>query len=135
MLHAVEPDEALVDGVTEILGGFLPDDSHHAGGQFAVELVVGREDGDLLVGELLLQLEVREACLDAEFLGLVGAGDDAAVVVGEDDDGFAVEVGPEDPLAGHVAVVAVDDAVHRAISSSYGWSKAPRPTPRNCRCR
>ena len=45
---------------------------------------------------------------DAERLGFSGAGDDAAVVVGEDDDRAPLQLRLKEGLAGGVEVVAVD---------------------------
>ena len=95
----------------------LADDVDDAGGHFAVQFVVGREDGDFVVGKLLCQLVIGRSGLDAQGFGFVRACDDAAVVVGQHDDGFVFQVGTKDALAGNVAVVAVDDAVHRR----RGW--------------
>ena len=50
--HPIEIDETLVYGVSEVLWCFLSDNLDHTAGQFSVKLVIGREDGNLLVGEL-----------------------------------------------------------------------------------
>ena len=52
----------------------------------------------------------RDAHGDAERLGLLGAGDDAAIVVGQHDDGAAGERWLEYPLARGIEVVAIDQA-------------------------
>lgn len=49
---------------------------------------------------------------DAECFGLFCPGDDAAVVVGEDDDGAVFEVGAVHAFAGGVEAVAVNECVH-----------------------
>ena len=52
-------------------------------------------------------LEERFGHGDAQGLGLVGPGDDAPVVAGQDDDRLSRQVGPEEPFAGDEEVVAV----------------------------
>ena len=60
--------------------------------------------------DVTLRLEQRDAHGDAERLGLLGAGDDAAIVVGQHDDGLAGERRLEHPLARGIEVVAIDQA-------------------------
>ena len=109
--EAVEYGECLVDGVAEAHGRHVAYDGHDACGQLAIQLVVGRERFNPDMGQLLAQLIVGCACLDAELLGLLAARHDAAVVVGEHDDGLAFQIGPEDTLATDVAVVAIADGI------------------------
>lgn len=52
---------------------------------------------------------------DAECFGFVASGDDASVVAGEDDDGFAFEVGSEDSLAGDKEIVAIAEGVNHVM--------------------
>jgi hypothetical protein len=54
-------------------------------------------------------LKLWDAHPDAKRLGLVGASDDTAVIVGEDDNRLTVELGVKDPLTGGVEVVAIDE--------------------------
>ena len=111
-VHSVQIDEAFINTVAEVCGSLLTDYIHHAAGELGIKLIVGREDGYLPVRKLLLQFEIRHAGLDAEGLGLVAAGNHAAVVVAEHNHGPPLQVRTEDTLTGDVAVVAVDYAVH-----------------------
>lgn len=105
-------DEALVYGVDLLLRYDRPDHAHHTAREIAVEDVVARADGDLLLLHQVTDLEEWYTHRDAECLGLIGPTDDAAVVIGETDDGSVAQLGPEDPLATDVEVVAVDETVH-----------------------
>ena len=82
MLHAVEIDKALIDGITEVGWGFLTDDMHHPTCEFTVQLIVAAEDGDLFMRELLCYLVIRGALFDAQRLGLVGSRHDTTVIIG-----------------------------------------------------
>ena len=54
-----------------------------------------------------------------EGLGLVRTGDDAAVVVREHYDGASHQIGPENPFAGGVEVVAVAEPVHGCLFEGF----------------
>ena len=108
--QAVEIEEALVDTVdldARRLGG---QDAHHPFRQIAIERVVRGQHRDIVAFDEALRLEQRDAHGDAERLGLLGAGDDAAIVVGQHDDGAAGERRLEHPLARGIEVVAIDQA-------------------------
>ena len=64
-----------------------------------------------------LYLEERGSHLYAEGFGLIAARDGTAVIARKHDDGLALEVRSEDPLAGSKEVVAVGKGVHRPTSS------------------
>jgi hypothetical protein len=112
-VHAMETEEGLVDGVAEILGSLMSEKGHDATSEVTIELVVAGEDSNLLAGKELAELKVGSAGFDAHLLGLVGTGDNTAVVVAEDHHGLAVEVGTEETLARDVAVIAINNGVHR----------------------
>ena len=82
--------------------------AHDAGAHVAVERVVARADDHAVPGEALPVQVPGCAHLDAERLGLVRAGDDAAIVVGQHHDGLAPQLRLEHPLARRIEVVAVD---------------------------
>ena len=121
-LQVLEIDEALVDGVAEVGRSLLLDDGDHAGRHLAIELIVGGEDRYLVLRKLLLELEKGCSRLHSQRLGLVAPGHHAAVVVGQYDHGFSLQVWTENPLTRDVAVVAVDDAVHVVDSFSLLFS-------------
>lgn len=62
----------------------------------------------------LADLEEGVAPLQAHGLGLLGQGDDDAVVVRQDHDGLARKVGAVEPLAGRIEAVAVAQSVPHA---------------------
>ena len=111
-LHPAETDETLVNGIPEICRRLGPDDGHHARSHFAVKLIVGREHGNLGLREKLSQPEIGRAGLDAQCLGLVAPRHHAAVVVRQHHHGFSLQIRTENPFATHIAVVAVNNAVH-----------------------
>jgi hypothetical protein len=57
-------------------------------------------------------LEIRRSHRDAESLELVGSGNTASVVVGENGNGASDETAVEHAFAGHKEVVAVDETDH-----------------------
>lgn len=67
------------------------------------------------LGNCCASLEVGCSGFDTNFFCFVRSRDDASVVVGEYNDRFVFQVWAEDSFAGYVAVVAVDDGVHK------GW--------------
>ena len=110
--YAVQIQKALVDGVAEIRGSLLSDDAHYPTRQFAIQLVVRREHGNLLIRELLSQLKVRRTFFHTQGLRLVAPCHHTAVVVRQHDDRLTLQVWSEDALAGNVAVIEVGNSVH-----------------------
>ena len=81
VLHAVEIDETLVDGIAEVGRRLLADDAYHPSCQVAIQLIVAAEDGYLFIAKLLCHLEIRSALLDAQRLGLIASSHHTAIVV------------------------------------------------------
>lgn len=77
-------------------------------GDVSVEGKIGGIDEDAPVAEKLLPLEGGGPHGDAELFGLFGAGDNAAVIIREDDYGLAPQLGIKDPFARDEKGVAVD---------------------------
>ena len=82
MLHAVEIDETLVDGIAEVGRRLFADDAYHPSCQVAIQLIVTAEYGYLLIAKLLCHLEIRCALLDAQRLGLIAPSHHTAIIVG-----------------------------------------------------
>lgn len=59
-----------------------------------------------------LQLEVRVPHLDSQSFCFVRPRNHTTVIVGEDNDGTSVEVGPEHPLTGDEEIVAIGETEH-----------------------
>ena len=57
----------------------------------------------------MTDFELRFCHADAQGFGFIGAGDDAAVIVGQHDYRLAYEVGPEKALAACIEVIAVNE--------------------------
>ena len=106
--------ERLVDRVDFDLGGELLQRLHDAAAHVAVERVIAGKDGDAVPLDQVADLEIRIAHLEAEGLGLVAAGDDAAVVVGEHDHRPVDDRRVEDPLARRIEIIAIDQGEHGA---------------------
>jgi hypothetical protein len=96
---AGEIEESFVDGIDFNRWGELLKRLHYPLAHVAVERVVARKHRDAVAGDLRLYLEIRIAHLEAEGFGLVAAGDDAAVVIRENDDGTGADRGVKHPLA------------------------------------
>ena len=111
-LHPGKVKEALVDGVGLDGRGVAPQDLLNPSGHVPVEGEIGTEDGDAVLLDKGLQLEVGVTHLDAERLRLVGAGHRAAVVIRQYDDRPSVELRTEDPLAGSEEVITIGKGVH-----------------------
>ena len=107
-LKAGQVEECLVDGIKLDIGGKGLKGTHYAGRHVAVQWVVGGIDLNVVTADFAARLEQRFAHGDAERFGLVGAGNDAAVVVGQHDDRAALQVGREDPFTGNEKIVAID---------------------------
>ena len=64
---------------------------------------------------MLGKLEIRGSGFDAHLLCFVAACYYAPIVVREDNNRLAVEIRAEYAFAAHIAVIAVNDAVHRFL--------------------
>ena len=107
--EAGQVEEALVDRVDLDVRAERAIHLVHAGGHVAIEGVVRREHGDAFAPAQIADHEIRRAHADPERLGLGGAGDGAAVVVGQHDDRPLRKPAIEHPLAGAVKRIAVDE--------------------------
>lgn len=101
-------DKGLVDGIDLHLGLKLAEHIHDPLGKIAIQGVVGGKNLNLVGRNQTAAFEEGLAHLDAQGLGLVGPGNDAAVVVGEHHYRPTFEPGIEEPFAGDVKVVAVE---------------------------
>ena len=107
---AGEVAKGFVDAVNLHGGKLRGENGHDAGAHVAVERVVRAAHDDVVPAQLGADFELGIAHLDAEGLGFVAAGDHAAVVVAQDDDGASVQRGLKDALAGGVEIVAIHEA-------------------------
>lgn len=73
------------------------------------------------IGDLINRL----AHFQAERFSLVAAGNNATVVVAENNDGAAVERGVEHPLARHVKVIRIANADHNLVNRLIEASTLP----------
>ena len=127
--QTAEVGECLVDRIYLYPRNQTFDDLHDAGAHVAVEGIVGAEGGHLLPAQLLAHLKVGRAHGNVELLGFFAAADDAAVVVGQHHDRFAVQVRAEDALAAAIETVAVDqgDGRFSHAGRAGGCCGVPRP--------
>ena len=104
--------ERFVDGIdfrgrAEAAQGLLNAPRH-----IAIKGIVAGIDRHIVPFDKRLQLEVRMPHLDAEPFRLIRTRNHTSVIVGEDNDGFPVEVGSEHPLTGDEEVVAIGESEH-----------------------
>jgi hypothetical protein len=57
-------------------------------------------------------LVIRCGHSDTEFLRFISARNDTTIVIAQHNNGFVVEVGPEEPFARTIKTVTVDDGFH-----------------------
>ena len=69
--------------------------------------------------KLLYQLEVRHPCFYAKCLGLVGTRHHTDIVVRQHHYRLVLQVGSKDTLAGDVAVIAINNAVHHILLQGF----------------
>lgn len=68
----------------------------------------------------MLNLEIGDAHFDADVFGFAGAGDDAAIIVTQDDDGLLFEFRAINSFAGAIEVIAVNQGKHEWDSGLAG---------------
>jgi hypothetical protein len=110
-------EERLVDAVHLHVRRQFGQRVHYPGREVAVEFVVGGKHPDVVLVHQCFELEVGGSHRDAQRLGFLRAGNHAAVVVAQHDHGLAVEPRVEDPFAGAVKVVAVNQGEHRRVET------------------
>lgn len=115
ILHPRQVQEGLVDGVLFHRRGEAAEHFLNPARHVAVQREIGREHGDVVPFHDVPDLEIGVAHLDAERLRLVGTGHRAAVVVGQHDDRFPVQVRTENPFARSEEIVAVGQGVHGSL--------------------
>lgn len=116
-------EKGLINGIDLHLRLKPTQQRHHPAGDIAVQGVVGGKNLHPLGLEQLLALEIRGAHGNAQGLGLVGAGNDAAVIVGQHHHRFADELRIKEPLTGGIEIIAVNQGeqfAHGARSSGGG---------------
>jgi hypothetical protein len=86
VLKTAKAQERLIDGIDFEVGREIRQRLHDAGADIAIEGVIARAHDDALPNEPLFVEVPRRAHLNAESLGLIAAGDHAAIVVGQDHD-------------------------------------------------
>jgi hypothetical protein len=75
-------------------------------------VIVGRKNGNALVSDQLPAFKQRNTHGDPCLFCLVRSGDNTAVVVAEHNNGLPVQMGFEQPFAGTIETVAIDDGEH-----------------------
>jgi hypothetical protein len=106
-----EAEKGFVDGIDFEGRGEVAQRGHHPAAHVAIKGVVGAEGVD--AGFEFGAGQVPDFThSDAASLGFGGAGNDAAVVVGKDNDGLAFQLGLENAFAGAVERVAINEGEH-----------------------
>ena len=115
--HVGKPQECLVDRIDLKVARLFAQRGHHAFGEIAVDLEVGREDPDAMGFAGTTHLEIRRAHRDTERLGFGRTRDHAAVVIREHHDRHADQRRIEGSLARGVEVIAVGEGAEHGVSS------------------
>ena len=89
ILEAAQAEEGFIDRVDFKIGGEVCQHPHDAGADVAVEGVIAGAHGYAVPVEAVFVQVPGSAHFDAKGLGLVAAGNHAAVVVGQHHYGFA----------------------------------------------
>lgn len=87
---------------------------HDTAGYVGVESVVGGKGDEPPALGFRFQLKVGSTHFYAQRLCLGASGDDASVIIGEDDDGRILQIGAKDSFATGKEVVAVNEGVQAA---------------------
>jgi len=103
-----DPDEGLVNRIDFHLRLQTHENIHNPLGDIAIQRVVGREDSDLVFADEGFLLKIGCAHADAKGLGLIGPGNDTAVVVGKHHHRSVRQVRPKKAFTGNIEIVAVD---------------------------
>ena len=111
-IHPPQVEERLVDGIYFRAGHHRTQGLLHPLRHIAVKHKIAGEDRHIVSPDHLAQLIKGLSHLDTQLLGLVGTGDDAAVIVGQDDHWAAVQPWVEDPFARDEKVVAIGQPIH-----------------------
>lgn len=72
-----------------------------------IQLVVRGQHGHLVGFNDVFDLEKRHAALESLSFGFLGERNDAPVVVGENNNGFAAQLRPKDPFTAAIERIAV----------------------------
>jgi len=109
-------------------------DAHDPRAHIAVERVVRAANDDVRLGRLFLVEVPGVAHEDAKRLGLIAAGDDAAVVIREHDDRLPSQGRLKNPLARRIEIVAIDqrDRSRRRHQRCMRIERVTTPQTSNC---
>ena len=115
--HIGKPQEGLVDRIHLEVACLLAEGGHHAFGEIAVDLEVGREDPDAMGFASTTDFEIRRTHRDTQRLGLGRTRDHAAVVVRQHHDRHADQRRVEGTLARGVEIITVGEGAEHGVSS------------------
>ena len=122
-------EERLVDAIDLEIRRETGQDFDDPIAEVGIEGVVGTERDDAMPPGFILDLEPGDTHGNAERLDLGAAGDDTAVVVGEDDDRTVSQAWVEQLLAARVEVVAIDQGKDRHRDQAAKRLNLPTTTP------
>ncbi len=118
----LQVDEAFIDRVDLDGGRHGAEDLHDTAAHIGVERVVAGQRQQVFADRFGFQQMPGFAHLDAEGFGFGGAGDDTAIVIGEDDECPAPQFGLKHSFAAGVEVVDIDQAeAWRIRSGGCHW--------------
>ena len=121
---AREVQKTFVDAVHLLLWGKPPQNAHHAFAHVGIEGIVAGQGDDAESGGTQLPLKPGRAHGNADGFGFGGPGNNASVIIGQNNDGSVPELGLEDPLTRDIEIVAVDQGDGHTICWFPGFASA-----------
>lgn len=105
-------NESFVDRIHFHVGHHLGNGFHYAVRHITVQGVVGRKDLYVMFRKKVFIFKRQSTHFDAEGFGFVGAGNDAAVIIGEDHHGFTVHLDVKNPFTTHIKIITIYQSEH-----------------------
>ena len=103
-------DKTLIDGIHLRAWRIFAQNLHHPIGQIGIQSVVAAECEHAVLRHQVFALKPRLPHAHTQSLGLVGARDHTAIVVGQHHHGHVAQVGAEQAFATDIEVVAIDQS-------------------------
>lgn len=110
--NMVKQEKRLIDRVLIEMLCMGRKDAHHAVGKVAIQGEIRGETDYVILLHKVLYFKERNAHFDAQLLDLITACHHASVVAAQYDYRPLLQIGPENPFAGHEEIIAIYERVH-----------------------